>query len=177
MKKAVMCVARTKEQAEVIVGDLQRGGFVPGDISVLWPDQHGSRDFAHVHSTKAPEGAVTGGVGGGVIGGTLGLLAGLGLLVIPGLGPLLAAGPIVAALSGIAVGGVGGGVIGGFVGMGIPEVEAKLYEGHLRGGNLLIAVHCDGDAERKRARDVFERDGGSHISSVPEVNVPRDARV
>src|ERR1041384_6871091 len=177
MKKAVICLVPTRDQANQIVSELQASGFLVGDISVLFPDKHATRDFAHEHSTKAPEGAVAGAATGGIVGGAVGLLAGLGLLAIPGLGPLIAAGPIVAALSGAAVGGTGGGIVGSLVGLGIPEVEAKLYEGKIRGGNLLICVHTEDTEERKRAVEIFKRARAEHISSTTEAGVPREARV
>ena len=155
MKKAVMCIVSSKEQADDVVIRLQQDGFPLGDISVLFPDQHGTRDFAHQHNTKAPEGAVAGATSGGVIGGAVGLLAGLGLIAIPGIGPVLAAGPIVAALAGIGVGGVSGGIIGALAGLGIPELEAKVYEVKIKGGNMLVCVHTEDAEERKRAAGIF----------------------
>src|SRR5580698_2208249 len=139
MKKAVMCIVQNRVAAESIVGQLLSAGFTNNDISVLFPDKAGTKDFAHEHSTKAPEGAVAGVGTGGVIGGTLGLLAGIGALAIPGLGPFIAAGPLLAALSGAAVGAAVGGIAGALVGMGIPEYEAKRYEGKIRKGNVLIS--------------------------------------
>lgn len=132
MKKAVMCIVGTSEKVELVVNRLHRAGFTTNDISVLFPDKTGTRDFAHEHSTKAPEGAIGGAGMGGVVGGTLGLLAGIGALAIPGLGPFIAAGPIMAALSGVGVGATVGGIAGALVGMGIPEIEAKRYEGRSR---------------------------------------------
>jgi len=141
MKKAVIGFAATQEQAEAIATRLRAVGFGTNDISVLFPDKRNTKEFAHKQSTKAPEGATVGASAGGVVGGTLGLLAGIGALAIPGLGPFIAAGPIMAALSGAAAGAGVGGITGALVGMGIPEIEAKKYEGKVRGGNLLIAVH------------------------------------
>ncbi|MDB5213011.1 MAG: hypothetical protein JWO86_938, partial [Myxococcaceae bacterium] len=143
MKKAVLCIVQRQDQAEAIVSQLQNVGFTPNDISVLFPDKQGTKDFAHEHSTKAPEGAVAGAGTGGVLGGTLGLLAGIGALAIPGLGPFIAAGPLMAALSGAAIGAGVGGLTGALIGMGIPEIEARKYEGKVKGGNLLIATHVD----------------------------------
>ncbi|HEY4224053.1 MAG TPA: DUF3341 domain-containing protein, partial [Myxococcota bacterium] len=138
MSKAIICTVPDRTRADGIVRSLSTAGFAATDISVLFPDKTGTRDFAHEHGTKAPEGAVTGAVAGGAVAGTVGLLAGLGLLVIPGLGPFLAAGPLLGALSGAAIGATGGGIVGALVGLGIPEVQAKLYEGKIKGGNILI---------------------------------------
>ncbi|MCE3225375.1 MAG: hypothetical protein K0S58_3555 [Nitrospira sp.] len=138
MGTAVFGIATTYSQAEVIVEALEGAGFANNDISVLLPDQEGTRDFAHEKNTKAPEGAITGAGTGGVVGGVFGWLVGIGSLVIPGVGPFVAAGPIMAALSGAAVGSAVGGLTGALVGMGIPEYEAKRYEGRLRNGNILM---------------------------------------
>jgi hypothetical protein len=159
MKKAVIAIVPTRLDAENLVSELRSDGFGSNDISVLLPDQRGTRAFAHEVHTKAPEGATAGVGAGGVIGGTLGLLAGIGALAIPGLGPFIAAGPLLAGLSGIAAGGVVGGVVGALVGMGIPEYEAKIYEGKLRGGNVLVSVHTDDAEERAIALSVFNRAG------------------
>src|SRR4051812_4313757 len=140
MERAVYGIAKTRAQAESVVEQLRSTGFSGEDISVLFPDTAGSRDFAHEKSTKAPEGATTGGVAGMSAGAVLGWLAGIGTLAIPGLGPFIAAGPIMAALGGAAVGGATGGIVGALIGLGIPEYEAKLYEGRVRGGNLLVSV-------------------------------------
>jgi hypothetical protein len=172
MKKAVMCIVQRPDQAEAVVSQLQRMGFSPNDISVLLPDKQGTRDFAHEHNTKAPEGAVAGASTGGVLGGTLGLLAGLGALAIPGLGPFIAAGPLMGALSGAAVGAGVGGLTGALIGMGIPEIEARKYEGKIKGGNVLIAVHTDSPEERKRAEGVFKLARAEDIVAVDERNVP-----
>src|SRR5512144_1918600 len=143
MAKAVFALIDTESQAEQIVDNLKSAGFSNNDISVLFPDKGGTRDFAHEKHTKAPEGAATGAGTGGAIGGTLGLLAGIGALAIPGGGPFIAAGPIVGALAGLGVGGAGGGLVGALVGMGIPEYEAKRYEGRIKEGGILLSVHCD----------------------------------
>src|SRR5580765_1878904 len=143
MKKAVIGFAATQNQAEAIASRLHAEGFSTNDISVLFPDQRNTKDFAHKQSTKAPEGAAVGASAGGLLGGTLGLLAGIGALAIPGLGPFIAAGPIMAALAGVGVGGAVGGVIGALVGMGIPEYEAKRYEGRIKDGGILLSAHCD----------------------------------
>ncbi len=171
MKKAVFCIARTQSQAEAIVDQLKIAGFANDDISALFPDKGTSKDFAHEQHTKAPEGAATGGAVGLGVGGVLGLLAGIGALAIPGAGPFIAAGPIMGALSGAAVGGATGGIIGALVGLGIPEYEAKRYEGKVRGGNILISVHTDDANQRKRAKDIFERAKADDISTTGEADV------
>lgn len=171
MDKAVYCIAKTTEQAETIVDRLKAAGFANNDISVLFPDKSTTKDFAHEKSTKAPEGATTGGVVGMGVGGVLGWLAGFGSLVIPGIGPFVAAGPIVAALSGAAVGGAAGGLIGALVGLGIPEYEAKRYEGKIRQGNVLIAVHTENSDERDRVEDIFEEVGAEDIATSTESSV------
>src|SRR5580704_174170 len=156
MKKAVMCIVQNRSAAEIIVSRLQSAGFSNNDISVLFPNKDGTKDFAHEHNTKAPEGAIAGAGTGGVLGGTVGLLAGIGALAIPGLGPFIAAGPLMAALSGAAAGAAVGGITGALVGMGIPEIEAKRYEGKIKGGNLLISVHTESSDERTRAENIFK---------------------
>jgi hypothetical protein len=172
MKKAVMCIVQNRSAAESIVSQLQAGGFSNNDISVLFPNKDGTKDFAHEHNTKAPEGAVAGAGTGGAIGGTLGLLAGIGALAIPGLGPFIAAGPLLAALSGVAAGAAVGGVAGALVGLGIPEIEAKRYEGKIKGGNLLISVHTESADERKRAEEIFKAAKAEDICSTSEASVP-----
>jgi len=172
MEKAVFCTARDRTQAETIVANLKDTGFSNNDISVLFPDKTGTRDFAHEQHTKAPEGATAGAGTGAAVGGTLGWLAGIGALAIPGVGPLIAAGPIMAALTGAAVGGTVGGVSGALIGMGIPEIEAKRYEGKIRDGNVLISVHADDSDERSRAKDIFKTAGADDIASAGEANVP-----
>jgi hypothetical protein len=166
--KSVFCIAKSDLQAESIVMDLKSAGFANNDISVLFPDKTGTRDFAHEQNTKAPEGAAAGAGTGGVIGGALGWLAGIGALAIPGLGPFIAAGPIMAALSGAAVGAGVGGLTGALVGAGIPEYEAKRYEGKIRSGNILISVHADDGTQRRRAKEIFERAGAEDISDTGE---------
>lgn len=155
-------------QAERAVDTLIAAGFSGDDISVLLPDNQGSKDFAHEKNTKLPEGTTTGVTTGGVVGGTLGLLAGIGALAIPGVGPFIAAGPIMGALAGLGVGGTVGGIIGALVGMGIPEYEAKRYEGRLKEGGVLVSVHCDSSEEVGRAKDVLKQTGAEDISSVGE---------
>ncbi len=175
MKKAVMCIVQNRPQAETIVDQLQASGFSKNDISVLFPNKDGTKDFAHEHNTKAPEGAVAGAGAGGVLGGTLGLLAGIGALAIPGLGPFIAAGPLLAALSGAAAGATVGGVTGALVGMGIPEIEAKRYEGKIKGGNLLVSVHAETREEVKRAEQIFKNARAEDICSTTEAAVPKPA--
>jgi len=171
MKRAVFGIVKTIAQAETIVDALRIADFSSNDISVLFPDKSTSRDFAHEQHTKAPEGATTGGVVGTGVGATLGWLAGIGSLAIPGLGPFIAAGPIMGALSGAAVGGATGGIIGALVGLGIPEYEAKRYEGKIRSGNILISVHTDNSDERARAKEIFENANAEDISTTGETSV------
>lgn len=171
MSKAVFCIAKTQTQAEAIVDQLKMAGFSYDDISVLFPDKQGSKDFAHEHHTKAPEGAATGAGAGGLVGGTLGLLAGIGSLAIPGVGPFIAAGPIMAALSGAAVGAAVGGLTGALIGLGIPEYEAKRYEGKIRKGNILISVHTEDSNEASRVKEIFEQNNAEDISSTKEAGV------
>lgn len=168
MKRSVYCIAKTVPQAEAIVEAVRVAGFSNNDISVLFPDKEGSRDFAHEHNTKAPEGATAGGVAGMGVGAILGWIAGIGAIAIPGVGPFIAAGPIVAALSGAAIGGATGGIIGALVGLGMPEFEAKQYESKIRSGNILISVHTEESSERKRVKEIFERIGADDISSSAE---------
>jgi len=174
MEKAVFCIADTEPQAQQIVEGLKAAGFPSSSISALFPDKAGSRDFAHEQHTKAPEGAATGAGTGAVLGGAFGWLVGIGALAIPGVGPFIAAGPIMAALGGAAVGGTVGGLTGALVGMGIPEYEAKRYEGKIKAGNILISVHTDDGEQRTRAKTVFERAGAHDISSTGEASVPSE---
>lgn len=173
MKTSVMGIVDTREQAEAILGSLQQAGIGTSDVSILFPDKSGTRDFAHEHNTKAPEGAVAGTATGGVLGGTLGLLTGIGALAIPGLGPFIAAGPLMAALSGAAAGAAMGGVVGALVGMGIPEIEAKHYEGKVKGGNILIAVHVETSEARDRVQTVLKNGGARDINTTSEASVPK----
>jgi hypothetical protein len=154
--------------AEDAVDSLKDSGFRSTDISVLFPDNQGARDFAHEKHTKAPEGAVAGGSSGAVIGGALGWLAGIGALAIPGVGPFIAAGPIMGMLGGIGVGGAIGGVTGALIGLGIPEYEAKRYEGRIQRGGILLSVHCDDPNWAKRARNILYQTGGEDIASTGE---------
>ena len=171
MAKSVLCITKTESQAIAIVDRLKTAGFSPHDISVLFPDKAGTKDFAHEQHTKAPEGATTGAGTGGVLGGALGWLVGIGALAIPGLGPFIAAGPILAALSGAAAGAALGGVTGALIGMGIPEYEAKRYEGKIKEGNMLISVHAEDSTERDRAKTIFEQAGAEDISYTEEARV------
>lgn len=159
----VLGIASSVTQAEDILMRLRVSGFSTQDVSVLMPDRHGTRDFAHENNTKAPEGAAAGAGAGGVLGGVIGALAGIGALAIPGLGPLIAAGPILAALSGVAVGGTIGGLAGGLVGLGIPEIEAKVYEGKIRDGNILLSVHTRTSEETIRAREILDAAGARDV--------------
>jgi len=170
-KTAVFCLARDPQQTSRIVDDLKSSGFSKNDISVLFADKSGTKDFAHEKNTKAPEGTATGAGTGGVLGGVLGWLVGVGALAIPGVGPFIAAGPIMATLGGAAIGAGAGGLIGGLVGLGIPEYEAKRYEGKLRQGSVLVSVHSDNSDETKRAKEIFERDGAEDIATSSEEKV------
>lgn len=171
MSTSVLCTA-TIPQAETIIQNLKAAAFRSDDISVLMADKGGTRDFAHEHNTKAPEGAATGAGTGAILGGALGWLAGIGTLAIPGLGPLIAAGPIMAALSGAAVVGTVGGITGALIGMGIPEFEAKQYEGKIKSGSCLISVHAKDSNDTKRAKDIFTQAGASDITTTGEASVP-----
>ena len=171
-KKTVIGLLKSQSQAESILNELRSAGFSTNDVSVLFPDKAGTRDFAHEKNTKAPEGAVAGVGAGGVIGGTLGLLAGIGALAIPGLGPFIAAGPIMAALSGAAAGATVGGIAGALIGMGIPEVEAKQYAGKTKDGNILLSVHVDDSEQTTRAKKILEAGGATDIATSGEARVP-----
>src|SRR6201996_3553535 len=160
----------TRASAATAVDGLLAAGFRNEDVSVLMQDNVGTKDFAHEKQTKAPEGSVTGAVAGGAVGGTLGLLVGIGALAIPGLGPFIAAGPIMATLAGIGSGGVLGGVVGALVGMGIPEYEAKRYEGRIKEGGLLLSVHCDSSDWVKKAKDLLKETGAEDVSSSGEAS-------
>ena len=163
--KSVYAIATSEGQALQIVDSLKDAGFSDNDISVLFPDKESTHQFAHETNTKAPEGAAVGATTGGVLGGGLGLLAGIGALAIPGVGPLIAAGPLLAALSGAAAGATVGGIAGALIGMGIPEVEAKRYENRIAEGNILISVHTTTGDEVDSAKDILERAGAQEISS------------
>jgi hypothetical protein len=171
MTKSVFCIAQNIEQTEIIVKSLTIAGFSTNDISVLFPDKSTTKDFAHEKHTKAPEGAAIGGTVGLGTGAVVGLLAGIGALAIPGVGPLIAAGPIMAALGGAAVGAATGGLAGGLIGLGIPEYEAKRYEGKIKGGSSLISVHAKTSEEIDKAKDIFEKAHAEDISSTEEASV------
>jgi Alternative complex III, ActD subunit len=149
---------------------LKTAGFRSTDVSVLMPENIGTKDFVHKKDTKAPEGATTGGVSGGVLGGVIGWLVGVGALAIPGLGPFIAAGPIMAALAGAGAGGAVGGLLGGLIGAGIPEYEAKRYEGRVKSGGILLSVHCDNSEWVKRGKTILEESGAEDISSAGEAS-------
>jgi hypothetical protein len=173
---AVFAIFPTRDSAETCVDRLTASGFAQEDVSVLMSDIDSSRDFAAEKNTKAPEGTATGVGVGGVIGGTLGLLAGIGALAIPGVGPLIAAGPIMGALAGLGVGGAVGGIVGALVGLGIPEYEAKRYEGHIKNGGILVSVHCDTSDEITHAKHILKDAGGTDIAASGEEGVARDDR-
>jgi hypothetical protein len=171
-KVAVFGIYSTRSAVENATDSLVKAGFPTTDISVLLPESLGGpKDMGTEKATKAPEGAAAGVTTGGIIGGTLGLLAGVGLLAIPGLGPFIAAGPIMAGLAGLGVGGAVGGVTGALIGMGIPEFEAKRYEGRLKEDGILLSVHCDTAEETKRAKEVMKVTGGEDVSSTGESSV------
>jgi hypothetical protein len=170
MKRSALCLVDTEAQADAVVAKLRSAGFSENDISVLFPDKGSTRDFAHKKATKMPEGATVGASTGGVVGGTIGLLAGIGALAIPGLGPFIAAGPIMAAFSGGALGAGVGGLTGALVGLGIPEYEAKRYEGKVKEGGILISVHSESNDETNRARNIFKEEGAHDISSTGEAH-------
>jgi hypothetical protein len=165
---AAFGIYRTQADVEYAVDLLRAEGFRNTDISVLFPENQGTKDFAVEKSTKAPEGTATGVTTGAVVGGALGWLAGIGALAIPGVGPLIAAGPIVAALTGVGVGGAIGGIAGALIGIGIPEYEAKRYEGRIKEGGILLSVHCDDSNWTKKAKDVLERTGATDVASTGE---------
>jgi hypothetical protein len=167
---AAFGIYHSRAQAEVAVDQLIASGFRNEDISALLQDNSGTKDFAHEKQTKAPEGTTTGVIAGGAIGGTLGLLAGIGVLAIPGLGPFIAAGPIVGALAGLGSGGAIGGLIGALVGMGLPEYEAKRYEGRVKAGGILVSVHCDNSEWVGRAKDILKNTGAEDVSSAGEAS-------
>src|SRR5712672_421261 len=171
MNTAVFGIYPDRPSTENAVAALRDAGFRNTDISVLFPENVGTKDFAHEKSTKAPEGVAAGATSGAVVGGALGWLAGIGALAIPGVGPLIAAGPIIAALTGVGVGGAVGGITGALVGLGIPEYEAKRYEGRVQKGGILLSVHCGSSDEVKRAKEIIGRTGGEDVSSTGEASV------
>jgi hypothetical protein len=165
---AVFGIYPDRFAVEEAVEHLRTAGFRSTDISVLFPDNQGTKDFAHEKNTKAPEGVTGGVVAGGITGGVLGWLVGIGALAIPGLGPFIAAGPIVAALAGAGAVGTLGGIVGALAGMGIPEYEAKRYEGRIRDGGVLVSVHCDSSDWVKRGKEILEQTGGQDIAAASE---------
>lgn len=165
---AVFGIYTSQTGAEKAIDALIAAGYRSDDISALAPDRSVTRELATEKNTKAPEGATTGAAAGGVLGGTLGLLAGIGALAIPGVGPLIAAGPIMGALGGLGAGAAAGGIIGALVGMGIPEYEAKRYEGRVKDGGILLSVHCDDSDWVKKAEDILNQTGAMDVSSAGE---------
>jgi hypothetical protein len=171
---AAFGIYRNRVELERGVDQLRDANFRNEDISVLFPDNEGSKEFAHQKNTKAPEGATTGASTGAILGGGLGWLVGIGALAIPGVGPFIAAGPIVAALAGVGVGGAVGGLTGALIGAGIPEYEAKRYEGRIKDGGILVSVHCDSSEWTKRAKDILERTGAQDVASTGEAHADFD---
>jgi hypothetical protein len=167
-KTAVFGIYATLAAADAATDTFVRAGFPASDISALLPENLGSKDIGTQKATKAPEGAAAGAGSGAVLGGALGLLAGIGALALPGVGPLIAAGPIMAALAGVGVGGAVGGFTGALIGMGIPEYEAKRYEGSLQKGGILLSVHCDTSDEIKRAKEIMKTTGAQDVASTGE---------
>jgi len=168
MKKSVFGLLKSRQDAETVVERLKMAGFLSDDISILFSDTSGTKDFAIQHETKAPEGATTGGGTGFVIGGILGWLAGIGSLAIPGLGPFIAAGPIMAALSGAAIGTAVGGITGALIGMGLPEFEARRYESKVKEGGILVSVHAEDSSESDRAEQILKEAHAEDVSTASE---------
>lgn len=172
IKKSVWGIYPTRLALETAIDRLRESGFLSSDISVLLPENLGPKDLVTEKSSKAPEAATTGAGSGVLIGGALGWLVGIGALTLPGLGPFIAAGPIMASLAGVGVGGVVGGITGALIGAGIPEYEAKRYEGRLTKGSILISVHCDKPEEIAKAKEIMKRTGGDDISVSAEEPAP-----
>ncbi len=172
--RVVYGIFRTSQQVENAIDQLRAASFRTEDLSVLMPENLGNKEFAHTKNTKAPEGTTTGATAGGVLGGTLGLLVGIGALAIPGLGPFIAAGPIMGALAGIGAGGAIGGLVGALVGMGIPEYEAKRFEGRIKEGGILMSVHCDDSEWVDRAKNILKAAGAEDVSSSGEASADFD---
>ncbi len=172
-QQAVICIVPTEAQADRIVYGLRSAGFNNADVSVVMPDACANKDLGHEKHTKAPEGAAAGTATGMVLGGALGWLAGVGALAIPGLGPFVAAGPIMAALSGAAIGGATGGTAGSLIGLGIPEIEAKQYETKLKDGNILLSVHTENGDEAKRVEEIYKAEGAFDICKTGEEKVKK----
>lgn len=167
---AAFGIYHDEDTLRVGIQELERNGFRVTDISVLYPQNLGNKDFAHEKGNKAPEGATAGAGTGAVVGGVLGWLAGVGALAIPGVGPFLAAGPIMGALAGAGAGGAAGGLIGALAGAGIPEYQAKRYEGLVKNGGILISVHCDNSYWTSKAKEILERTGADDVSSTGEAS-------
>ena len=170
---AVYGIYNSRENVEEALNAMRAAGFRAEDISVLFPENQGTKDFGYEKHTKEPERDTAGGVTGGVIGGTLGWLAGIGALAIPGIGPFVAAGPIMAALAGLGAGSLVGGIAGALAGLGVPEFEAKRYEGRIRSGGILLSVHCPTDHWVNRAKEMLRHTGAEDISAAREARVPR----
>jgi hypothetical protein len=168
MTKAVYGIASTHAQAASLIDKLRKGGFASTDVSILAPHNQQDQGLAVEKHTKSLEGTATGATAGGVLGGVLGLLAGIGTIAIPGLGILVAAGPLLATLSGMGFGASVGGLAGGLIGLGIPEYEAKRYEGHLEHGGILVAVHCEDSEAVSRAEDIMQTGGATDIATSRE---------
>ena len=170
---AVYGIYSSRQHAEEAIDTMRASGFRAEDISVLLPDNEGTKDIGHEKHTKAPERATAGAAIVGVAGGALGWLAGIGALAIPGIGPFIAAGPIMAALAGLGAGSVVGGLAGALIGAGIPEYEAKRYEGRIRSGGVLMSVHCDSDTMVSRAKELLKHTGAEDIAAAAEASVGR----
>lgn len=173
--KSVFCISTSRHQADSIVDQLRSANFSNNDISVLFPDKGTTQDFAQEEKTRAPEGAIAGSGAGGYMGGALGWIVGIGALAIPGVGPFIAAGPVVAALGGAAIGATVGGIAGGLIGLGIPEQEAKQFEGKVKDGNILLSVHTENPDEIDRAKGIFESAGADDITTTAEAPEPEDS--
>jgi hypothetical protein len=171
---AVFAIYSQMSNLENALNELKLAGFRHEDVSVLFPENLGSKELTTVKASKGPEGVVAGAGSGAVLGGTLGWLAGIGALAIPGIGPFIAAGPIVAALAGVGVGGAVGGIAGGLAGLGIPEFEAKRYEGRVMKGGILLSVHCDDSKWTKVAKQILEQTGAQDVSSSGEAAADYD---
>ena len=174
--KSVLGIYTSRSAVESAITRLREAGFASADISILLPENLGSKELATQKATKAPEGTAAGATSGAVIGGALGWLVGIGALAIPGLGPFIAAGPIMAALAGVGVGGAVGGFTGALIGLGVPEYEAKRYEGRLQKGGILMSVHCDTSEEIDRAKDVLKLTGAEDIATAGESEAKRAGR-
>jgi hypothetical protein len=165
---AAFGIYSNRSMLESGVTALKNANFRNEDISILLPENIGTKDFGHEKATKAPEGATAGATTGGIAGGVLGWLAGIGAITIPGIGPFIAAGPIMGALAGVGAGGFAGGIAGSLIGIGIPEYEAKRYEGRIRSDGILLSVHCDNAEWTRKAKDILEQTGAEDISSTGE---------